>query len=197
MYDGDGNQVKVTVGSGLSSTTVYVGNGGGQIDVPLGDGLTIVYIGNYYEEEGNTTRTYYYHNGQPLAALKTWRVETPALAPRRSAARTGRKGAREWHAVLATHRSAGQHGSGGGRERGGDRGAAVARSLPEAERRGPGLRRHARHHRHHAHQVRLHRAAGRVRHGAVLPQSQMVVCSLPEVQRRGRPHAAPLSRSIP
>jgi len=74
VYDGDGNQVKVTVGSGLSSTTVYVGNGGGQIDVPLGDGLTIVYIGNYYEEEGNTTRTYYYHNGQPLAALKTSRV---------------------------------------------------------------------------------------------------------------------------
>jgi hypothetical protein len=38
------------------------------------NGLTGVYIGNYYEKEGNTARTYYYHTGQPLAALKTRRV---------------------------------------------------------------------------------------------------------------------------
>jgi hypothetical protein len=62
------------IGVGDGATGVYVGNGGGQIDVPLGDGLTTVYIGNYYEKEGNTTRTYYYRNRQPLAALKTWRV---------------------------------------------------------------------------------------------------------------------------
>jgi len=75
MYDGDGNQVKVTRGSGVTSTAVYLGNDGGRADdVPLGDGVTTVYIGNYYEKEGNTTRTYYYHNGQPLAALKTWRA---------------------------------------------------------------------------------------------------------------------------
>jgi RHS repeat-associated protein len=68
MYDGDGNQVKVTRGSGVTSTTVYVGNDGGRADdVPLGDGVTTVYIGNYYEKEGNTTRTYYYHNGQRVA----------------------------------------------------------------------------------------------------------------------------------
>jgi hypothetical protein len=69
------NRTRSGEGSGLSSTTVYVATAGGRADeLPPGDGLTSVYIGNYYEKEGNTTRTYYYHNGQRVAVLKTWRV---------------------------------------------------------------------------------------------------------------------------
>jgi hypothetical protein len=70
MYDGDGNQVKVTRGSGVTSTTVYVGNGGQRVEVPLGDGVTAVHIGNYCEKDGNTTRTYYYDNGQRVAVCE-------------------------------------------------------------------------------------------------------------------------------
>jgi hypothetical protein len=44
------------------------------VDVRLKDGVTTVYIGSCYDKDGNTTRTYYYHNGQPLATLKASRV---------------------------------------------------------------------------------------------------------------------------
>lgn len=44
VYDGDGNRVKATV-----------------------SGVTTVYVGNYYEQEGSTVRQYYYANGQRVA----------------------------------------------------------------------------------------------------------------------------------
>ncbi len=44
VYDGDGNRVKTTVG-----------------------GVTTAYVGNHYEVDGTTTRTYYYAGGQRVA----------------------------------------------------------------------------------------------------------------------------------
>jgi YD repeat-containing protein len=44
VYDGDGNRVKATFGS-----------------------ATTVYVGNYYEKEGSTVRTYYYADGARVA----------------------------------------------------------------------------------------------------------------------------------
>jgi RHS repeat-associated protein len=44
VYDGDGNRVKATFGS-----------------------VTTVYVGNYYEKEGSTVRTYYYAGGARVA----------------------------------------------------------------------------------------------------------------------------------
>jgi lysozyme family protein len=55
-------------------STFHADNAAKDVDVRLKDGVTTVYIGSCYDKDGNTTRTYYYHNGQPLAALKTWRV---------------------------------------------------------------------------------------------------------------------------
>ncbi|MFQ6059435.1 MAG: hypothetical protein ACE5MB_11225, partial [Anaerolineae bacterium] len=44
VYDGDGNRVKATFGS-----------------------TTIIYVGDYYEQEGSTVRKYYYVGGQRVA----------------------------------------------------------------------------------------------------------------------------------
>jgi hypothetical protein len=44
VYDGDGNRVRATFGS-----------------------ATTVYVGNYYEKEGSTVRTYYYAGGARVA----------------------------------------------------------------------------------------------------------------------------------
>ena len=53
LYDGDGNRVRATV-----------------------DGVTTVYIGNYYEQSGSAIRTYCYHAGQRVAmregGVTTW-----------------------------------------------------------------------------------------------------------------------------
>jgi hypothetical protein len=44
-------------------STFHADNAAKDVDVRLKDGVTTVYIGSCYDKEGNTTRTYYYHNG--------------------------------------------------------------------------------------------------------------------------------------
>ena len=80
-YDVEGRVVEVTKNAEVMATFGYDGDGR-MVTATLGT-TTTVYIGNCYEKEGSTVRTYYYHNGQ--------RVATPALAPKRSAGASVRK----------------------------------------------------------------------------------------------------------
>ncbi|MBM4429772.1 MAG: RHS repeat-associated core domain-containing protein [Chloroflexi bacterium] len=66
QYDLEGRVVEVRKNDTLTVTFVYDGDGR-QVKSTV-DGVTnTVYIGDYYEKEGNTVRTYYYHAGKRVA----------------------------------------------------------------------------------------------------------------------------------
>jgi len=65
QYDLEGRVVEVKKNDTLTLTFVYDGDGK-QVKSTVNGVTSTIYIGNYYEKEGSTVRTYYYH----LAAEK-------------------------------------------------------------------------------------------------------------------------------
>jgi len=66
QYDLEGRVVEVRQNDTLTVTFVYDGDGR-QVKSTVNGVTNTVYIGNYYEKEGNTVRTYYYHAGKRVA----------------------------------------------------------------------------------------------------------------------------------